>query len=1003
MKNLVILFLSSVTLFAQAGAGRVTYSSGGGTTYAAGTGISISGNTISATGTNVAIVVYDTTQFTTNASGALEIINGALMTNIVVTALTNSSLTASALAGTDTTKKMISISLGTGLNLTAGTLAVTTIPATVGSMINTGASIDTALPRYNGITGTNMVPSKLTVTGETNLNVGALTVTNLATFGTIVVTNGVIFQDGVTNSALTASQLMATDSTKKYVSVAVGDGLTNSAGTTLKVALAAGSNVTFTTNNGQITIASSGGGGSSDNWVASGTTNSTLAGTGSLYNLVVTNTATFGNGTTVPLITYALGGNITNASTGVVLTNDIQYLFNSNVTVNATLTATTLQQGGVGVVTTARTVSTGAGTSGGGDLSANRTIIWAPDTFVNNITLWDAANATRTLTIGLSGATDPVWTYGNNSADLTTGVLKYAGNTVGTSANNLSFFSATTSAQLLGIISDESGSGVLIGGTSPTITTPTISGAIAFPDGVRQTFNPDATIPGLNVGAQAGNPSSLSNGDIWYDSTGQALNARINGATVALGSGGTTVNSTGGPLFVSTADAAVANTTTETSIFGSGTGTKTLPANYITAGKNFRVLVRGRMGTKAVAPGNLTIKFKLGSTVLWSAVIAPAISLANDYFEFVGDFTGRTTGASGTVFAQAIAAYNDGTTTTVNAPIAANTGTSTIDTTATQVVDVTATWATADANNTITGSIGVIMDGTGGTVTSTAGSLTSNAVVLGAGGTDTKVSSSITTDGTAKVTLGTIDVGNTTDTTISRPSAGDISVEGNIVYRAGGTDVPVTDGGTGISVGTSGGITYFSGTTTMASSAALAANAIVIGGGAGATPATTTTGTGVLTAIGNTANATGGIVTVDGTATLVNKTLAMANNDITGFPVTIGIACSDETTAITTGTGKATFRVPFAFTLTEVRATVTTAPTGSTIIIDINENGTTVMTTTKLSIDATEKTSTTAASAAAITDSAIADDSEITIDFDQVGSTVSGAGVKIWLIGTRTI
>jgi hypothetical protein len=116
--------------------------------------------------------------------------------------------------------------------------------------------------------------------------------------------------------------------------------------------------------------------------------------------------------------------------------------------------------------------------------------------------------------------------------------------------------------------------------------------------------------------------------------------------------------------------------------------------------------------------------------------------------------------------------------------------------------------------------------------------------------------------------------------------------------------------------------------------------------------------------------------------------------------VPIGIACSDETTAITTGTAKATFRMPYAFTLTAVRASVTTAPTGSTIIIDINESGSTIL-STKLSIDASEKTSTTAASAAVISDSALADDAEITIDFDQVGSTVAGAGVKVWLIGTR--
>lgn len=114
----------------------------------------------------------------------------------------------------------------------------------------------------------------------------------------------------------------------------------------------------------------------------------------------------------------------------------------------------------------------------------------------------------------------------------------------------------------------------------------------------------------------------------------------------------------------------------------------------------------------------------------------------------------------------------------------------------------------------------------------------------------------------------------------------------------------------------------------------------------------------------------------------------------------IGLACSDETTAITTGTGKLTFRMPFAMTLTAVRASVTTAPTGSTIIIDINEAGTTIL-STKLSIDATEKTSTTAASAAVISDAALADDSEISVDFDQVGSTIAGTGVKVFLIGTR--
>jgi hypothetical protein len=53
--------------------------------------------------------------------------------------------------------------------------------------------------------------------------------------------------------------------------------------------------------------------------------------------------------------------------------------------------------------------------------------------------------------------------------------LTLGGSPVGTSANNLSFFAATTSAQLASKISDETGSGALVFGTSPTIVTPTIA------------------------------------------------------------------------------------------------------------------------------------------------------------------------------------------------------------------------------------------------------------------------------------------------------------------------------------------------------------------------------------------------------------------------------------------------------------------------------------------------------------------------------------------------
>jgi len=108
------------------------------------------------------------------------------------------------------------------------------------------------------------------------------------------------------------------------------------------------------------------------------------------------------------------------------------------------------------------------------------------------------------------------------------------------------------------------------------------------------------------------------------------------------------------------------------------------------------------------------------------------------------------------------------------------------------------------------------------------------------------------------------------------------------------------------------------------------------------------------------------------------------------------IAASDETTDLTTGTNKVYFRMPYAGTLLAVRATVNTAPTGSTLIVDINEAGTSLL-STKLSIDASEKTSTTAAVPAVISDSALADDAEITIDIDQIGSTVAGKGLKVYM------
>jgi hypothetical protein len=110
--------------------------------------------------------------------------------------------------------------------------------------------------------------------------------------------------------------------------------------------------------------------------------------------------------------------------------------------------------------------------------------------------------------------------------------------------------------------------------------------------------------------------------------------------------------------------------------------------------------------------------------------------------------------------------------------------------------------------------------------------------------------------------------------------------------------------------GTSGGVPYFSGASTWASSAALASNALVVGGGAGAAPATVTTGTGVVTALGvNTGTAgafvvnggdlgtpSGGVVTnLTGTGSInINGTVGATTPTTGVFTTAKAIAASTQ-------------------------------------------------------------------------------------------------------------
>ena len=120
---------------------------------------------------------------------------------------------------------------------------------------------------------------------------------------------------------------------------------------------------------------------------------------------------------------------------------------------------------------------------------------------------------------------------------------------------------------------------------------------------------------------------------------------------------------------------------------------------------------------------------------------------------------------------------------------------------------------------------------------------------------------------------------------------------------------------------------------------------------------------------------------------------------------TIIASCSDETTPLSIGGPKTTFRAPFPYDMTAgfVRASLTTACLGSALIIDITMNGTSIFSGNKLVIDDGSRTSVGSAVVPGYNfpGNAIPDDAEFLVIIDQVGSTYAGAGLKVALTGVK--
>ena len=239
---------------------------------------------------------------------------------------------------------------------------------------------------------------------------------------------------------------------------------------------------------------------------------------------------------------------------------------------------------------------------------------------------------------------------------------------------------------------------------------------------------------------------------------------------------------------------------------------------------------------------------------------------------------------------------------------------------------------------------------------------------------------------------------------LGTPSAGVLTSCTGLPMTTGVTGtLPVANGGTGVTTKTGTGAVVLSTSPTLVTPIL---GTPTSGALSNCTLIPVNQGTGVLPDA-SMPNLTGDVTTVEGAvATTIgaNKVLLsmVAPAAKTEF---IAIALGDESTvlaAASTTVPVVTYHMPYGFTLTNVKVGLTAAGTGAALAtFDVHEAGVTVL-STKVTVDASEKTSATAATQPVISDSALAADSLIEIFVDLVDTDNLAAGAKVYLIGYQT-
>lgn len=528
--------------------------------------------------------------------------------------------------------------------------------------------------------------------------------------------------------------------------------------------------------------------------------------------------------------------------------------------------------------------------------------------------------------------------------------------------NPLSQFAATTSAQLAGVISDETGSGAVVLGTSPTLVTPALgtpsAAVLTNATGLPLSTGVTGALGIANGGLGAAFTDPNADQIMFWDDSAAAITgittlsgAAISGTTLTIND----VTCTDCLGATEIADLVLGTDTSGNYVSGLAAGTgisvSHTPAEGSTGTYSFDFSDAGASPSLGADECRFTSNATVGGHIVCEGDTA-------DAFESRIAITDPT--------ADRLLTIPDADTVTVQ-------GTTCSGTDKVSAINATTGAITCSADSGAGGGISNLVEDL---TPQLGGALDTNGfgIELGTAATDTTLvrasagvasieGKNIALNGTSEtLTTGTIELGAASDTTLSRPSAGNLAVEGNAVYRAGGTDVPLADGGTGASLTDPN------------------ANRIVYWDDAGSAAIDWLT---------------------------LGTAYSISSDTLRSPTESFCVAASDETTAITTGTGKVTFHMPYAFTVTAVSASLNTVSSSGNPAIDINEDpdaeGATAsasILSTTITIDANERRSSTAATAAVISDTSLGANAEMKIDIDTAGT--GAKGLKVCIIGYQT-